>query len=71
MKQIFGPYKGWMLLLIPKWNDGRTAFFVVGPGPDPKLIQGDRDTYDQAKIAGRKTIRHEADYYESRSRSNS
>ena len=61
MKKAYGPYKGWMLFIIPGWYKQKTAFFVVGPGPDPKVLYNDRATFDDAKIAGQKVLRHEAD----------
>lgn len=69
MKKVFGRYKDWTLLIVPNWHRGRAVFFVVAPGPDPKVLFGDRANHESAMIAGRKVIRHEADNEQS-SRSN-
>ena len=61
MKRVFGHYKGWTLFIIPNWYRGKSTFFVVAPGADPKLLFGERLTHDDAVVAGRKVIRHEAD----------
>ncbi len=61
MKQVHASYKGWYLIIVPNWRvDDRTTFFIVAPGPDPKTLWGERETHDQALVAARKAIIHEA-----------
>lgn len=56
-----GEYRGWWLSVLEPW-EGMSAFFVVGPGPDPRMVWGIRGTWDEAMVAGRKTIIREAQY---------
>lgn len=60
MKQILASYKGWYLIIVPNWNGEKTTFFIVAPGPDPRILWGERETHDQALVAARKAIIHEA-----------
>jgi hypothetical protein len=69
MKPVFGEYRGWTVVLVRNWSKKGTVFFVVGPGPDPRVVHGSRASFDDAADAARKAIKFEATNEQS-SRSN-
>lgn len=54
-----GTYRGWWIGVQEPW-EGMSVFFVVGPGPDPKMVWGIRRSFDEAVTSGRKVIVEEA-----------
>jgi len=59
-----GTYRGWWIGVVEPY-EGMAVFFIVAPGPDPKMIWGIRRSWDEAITAGRKLLVQEAQHEQS------
>ena len=59
MATAAGNYKQWTLKVAEPY-EGMAVFFVLAPGPDPRMYWGFRTDLDSAIVAGRRLLLHEA-----------